>query len=176
MSEWEVLFLNYAFDKLQKIDKVVQNIFIKISMFLLFTMFVLMAIQIFRRFVLNDAYFWVEEICRTAQIWVVFLMSPVVLQRGMHPGFQGIPNLLGYKGKKTIWIISMVIVIIVGWWLTYYGILLMETSTFKSPNGIPRWVAVMPVVIGGFWSIIVAIIKIVTIIKLTPEEVIKWKL
>ncbi|GEM_PF-2948989 len=160
---------------LLRIKKGIEKIFLWLSIFLLFTIFILMLLQVFRRYVLNDAYFWVEEVCRLAQIWIVFLASPLVLKRAEHPSFGGVPACLNNKGKKLIWILSMLLVIMTGWWIGYYGIQLMYTSTYESANGIPRWMAILPAVIGGCWTVVEAVYKIITIIRLNPEEVKKWK-
>lgn len=162
-------------DVLLKIKTAVEKAYLWTGVLLIGTMAVLLLIQIFARVVLKSPFFWVEEILRLCQIWLTFIVSPLVLQRSEHPSFRAIPNLLPLAGKKFIWILSMILVVIVGWWLGFYGIRLAANSTFTSANGIPRYWAVIPVIISGFWSMVVAFYKIVLTIRITPEEAKTWK-
>ena len=134
----------------------------------------LMFCQVVARY-LNNSIFWAEEVLRLSMVWVTFLASPLVYERAEHPGFKALPNKMGILGKKSIWIISNILVAMVSWWLFYYGIKLCQSSNYISANGIPRYVFVLPAVIGGFYTLLIALVKIVQIIQLTPQEVDTWK-
>jgi TRAP-type C4-dicarboxylate transport system permease small subunit len=155
---------------------IVEKILIGVSMFMLASMACLLMTQIFCRFVLNSPLFWVEEIVRLFQIWIVFLVSPLVVRSGEHPGFKSLPNLMPLGGKKFIWILSMSLIIMVSLSIGWYGIQLCRTSTFTSANGIPRYWNIMPVIIGGFWTAVVAAQRIYKITRLTEGEAKDWKL
>ncbi|MDR3322538.1 MAG: TRAP transporter small permease [Synergistaceae bacterium] len=161
---------------LNMIVDVVEKILLWVSMFMLAAMSCLLLVQIFCRFVLNSPLFWVEEIVRLCQIWIVFLVSPLVVRRGEHPGFKALPLMLPLKGRKFIWILSMCLIILVGASIGWYGIQLSLTSNFTSANGIPRYWNIIPVVIGGFWVIVVALQKIYEIICLTEGDAENWRL
>jgi len=134
----------------------------------------LMLCQVIARF-FNNSIFWAEEVLRLSMVWITFLASPLVYNRAEHPGFKALPNRMGILGKKIIWILSNFLVAMVSWWLFYYGIELCASSNYTSANGIPRFIFVLPAVIGGAYTTIIALVKIVQIIKLTPEEVDTWK-
>ncbi len=124
---------------------------------------------------LNNSIFWAEEVLRLSLVWVTFLASPLVYDRAEHPGFKALPNRMGIFGKKSIWIISNILVALVSWWLFYYGISLCLTSNYISANGIPRYIFILPAVIGGLYTLLISLTKIVQIILLSPEGVDKWK-
>jgi C4-dicarboxylate transporter DctQ subunit len=162
-------FLNLIVEKVEKI-------LLWVSMILLAVMSCLMFAQIFCRFILHSPLFWVEEIVRLCQIWIVFLVSPLVVRQGEHPGFKAFPEILPLKAKKSVWILSMLLIILVGASIGWYGIQLCRTSTFTSANGIPRYWSIFPAIIGGFWAAVVAAQKIYQITRLTEEEAKNWKL
>lgn len=144
------------------------------SMCIMAFLTLLMFANIVGRF-LNHSIFWAEEVCRLCQVWITFLASPLVLERAEHPGFKALPNKMKTIGKKIVWISSNILVLLVNWWLFYYGVQLVQSSNYTSANGIPRFVFILPAILGGFYSMIVAIDKVVQIIKLTPEEAETWK-
>ena len=61
----------------------------------------------------------------------------------------------------------------VSWWLFYYGIKLCQSSNYISANGIPRYIFVLPAVIGGFYTLLIALVKIIQIIQLTRRLLIR---
>jgi len=58
--------------------------------FLLFalglSMALLVAVQVFCRYVLNSSLFWSEELARYLLVWLSFLGATVAYYRGLHPG------------------------------------------------------------------------------------------
>ena len=164
------------YDYFLKFKLAVDQSLIVVAMVILSTMTCLLMMQVIARYVFQAPFFWVEELARLGQIWVVFLVSPLVLKRGEHPGFKAFPKILPLFWKKFVWIFSMLMVVLVGFTIGYYGIILCQTSTFISANGIARYWAILPVVIGCLWSCVEAITKTVAIVKLSEEEARTWKL
>ncbi len=160
---------------LSKIKSGVDSLLLGLSMFLLAEMAILLLIQIFCRFILKSPLFWVEEILRMSQIWIVFLACSLVFKRSEHPGFRLIPELLPFHARKALWIFSMLLVLGIGVFMAYYGVILCKTSTFTSANGIPRYWTILPVVIGGAWTAVEAVCKIAAIVSLSREEAETWK-
>lgn len=46
------------------------------------TVVVIMSVQVFQRYFLNDPLIWAEEVCRYLLIWITFLSAGVAYQRG----------------------------------------------------------------------------------------------
>jgi TRAP-type C4-dicarboxylate transport system permease small subunit len=51
-----------------------------------FTMTVIVAVQVFCRYVLNNSLFWSEELARYLLVWLTFLGASVAYRRNVHPG------------------------------------------------------------------------------------------
>jgi TRAP-type C4-dicarboxylate transport system permease small subunit len=51
-----------------------------------FTMAVIVAVQVFSRYVLNHSLFWAEELARFLLVWLTFLGASVAYYRKAHPG------------------------------------------------------------------------------------------
>ena len=162
-------------EKFIKVKSWFDSLLLGVAMFLIAEMAILLLIQIFCRFCLNSPLFWVEEILRLSQIWIVFLACPLVFKRAEHPGFRLVPQLLPFHARKGVWVFSMLLVVLVGACMGTYGIILCKTSTFTSANGIPRYWAIIPVIIGGYWTVVEALCKIAKIVSLNRQEAETWK-
>lgn len=51
-----------------------------------FSMAILVAVQVFCRYVLNSSLFWSEELARYMLVWLSFLGATVAYYRNLHPG------------------------------------------------------------------------------------------
>ncbi len=51
-----------------------------------FSMTVIVAVQVFCRYVLNNSLFWSEELARYLLVWLTFLGASVAYHRNVHPG------------------------------------------------------------------------------------------
>ena len=51
-----------------------------------FAMAMIVAVQVFFRYVLNHSLFWSEELARYLLVWLTFLGASVAYYRGAHPG------------------------------------------------------------------------------------------
>jgi TRAP-type C4-dicarboxylate transport system permease small subunit len=51
-----------------------------------FSMALLVAAQVFARYVLNHSLFWSEELARYMLVWLTFLGASTAYKRGLHPG------------------------------------------------------------------------------------------
>jgi len=53
-----------------------------LSSFLVVALVLIMGIQVFFRYVLNDSLIWAEEVCRYILLWTTFLFAGAAFQRG----------------------------------------------------------------------------------------------
>ena len=51
-----------------------------------FSMSIIVAVQVFCRYVLNHSLFWSEELARYLLVWLTFLGASVAYRRKIHPG------------------------------------------------------------------------------------------
>lgn len=51
-----------------------------------FSMALVVALQVFFRYVLNNSLFWSEELARFLLVWLTFLGASAAYRRGVHPG------------------------------------------------------------------------------------------
>ena len=64
-------------------------------------MALLVAVQVFCRYVLNGSLFWSEELARYMLVWLSFLGATVAYYRGLHPGVDVLVRRLSGGARKT---------------------------------------------------------------------------
>ena len=62
-----------------------------------FSMALLVATQVFFRYVLNSSLFWSEELARYILVWLSFLGATVAYYRNLHPGVDTLNSMLPQK-------------------------------------------------------------------------------
>ncbi len=60
---------------------------------------VIMTVQVFARYVLNDSLIWAEELCRYLLIWITFLFIGIAFERGQFISVDALPNALTPRGR-----------------------------------------------------------------------------
>lgn len=78
------------------------KILIYIVGILLIVMTVVIALQVFSRFVLSDSLEWSEELARYLMIWLVFLAAALALRRKQLIGVEAINERLSFKAKRVL--------------------------------------------------------------------------
>ena len=96
---------------LEKLSRAV-NQWIEYSLFGLgLSMSIIVAVQVFCRYVLNHSLFWSEELARYLLVWLTFLGASVAYYRGMHPGIDVIyvrlPDTVRKAAAVTVHLLSM---------------------------------------------------------------------
>ncbi|MDK2821873.1 MAG: TRAP-type transport system small permease protein [Clostridia bacterium] len=95
-----------------KIVNFIDNITQKFIVFLLLTMTSVVLLQVFRRYVLNSALLWPEEVSRYLQIWLTFCGSAVALRKGEHVGVEAIIRLVPERIQLLIRVLFKIFVAI----------------------------------------------------------------
>jgi TRAP-type C4-dicarboxylate transport system permease small subunit len=93
---------------LNKIDKAVEHL---ISI-LLFSMLVIVCLQVFTRKILNFSLPWTEELARFLLIWITMLGSAVAVKRKAHIGIALLVQKLTGQSRKTVQLFSHVVVVV----------------------------------------------------------------
>lgn len=65
-----------------------------------FSMAILVAVQVFCRYVLNSSLFWPEELARYMLVWLSFLGATVAYYRKLHPGVDTITSKLSAPQQR----------------------------------------------------------------------------
>ncbi|PRX10722.1 UNVERIFIED_ORG: TRAP-type C4-dicarboxylate transport system permease small subunit [Martelella mediterranea] len=84
-------------------------------------MVVVILIQVFFRYVLNDALAWTEELARFLMLWMVSLMAPTAFRHG---GFVSIDTIKRFLPKKPAALLNLALLVIscvVLWWAVNIG-------------------------------------------------------
>lgn len=114
-----------------------------------FSMAVIVAVQVFFRYVLNQSLFWSEELARFMLVWLTFLGASVAYYRGVHPGIDMIFTRLSVGWQRAVAAIVHLISI------AFFGVMIVYGIQFScfvrlqiSPAlYLPKWIifAVIPV-------------------------------
>ncbi|OEU66360.1 MAG: C4-dicarboxylate ABC transporter permease [Desulfobacterales bacterium PC51MH44] len=136
---------------LEKLSRSINN-WVEFLLFGLgFSMSVIIAVQVFCRYVLNHSLFWSEELARYLLVWLTFLGASVAYYRNVHPGIDVIyarmPNSIQKITAITVHLVSM----------TLFGIMIIFGTKFSyfvrlqiSPAlNLPKWLIFTIIPISG---------------------------
>lgn len=84
-------------------------------------MAVIVAVQVFSRYVLNHSLFWSEELARFLLVWLTFLGASSAYWRGMHPGVDIIWNRMPPRMRKASAVIVHLASMILFGVMIWYG-------------------------------------------------------
>jgi TRAP-type C4-dicarboxylate transport system permease small subunit len=106
-----------------------------------FSMAVIVAVQVFFRYVLNHSLFWSEELARYLLLWLTFLGASAAYWRGVHPGVDVVSR---HLPRGAGWIS---VLIAHGAALTLFGVMIVYGTQFAyfvrlqiSPAlNLPKW-------------------------------------
>jgi TRAP-type C4-dicarboxylate transport system permease small subunit len=81
-----------------------------------FSMAMLVAVQVFCRYVLNSSLFWSEELARYMLVWLSFLGATVAYYRNVHPGVDILTSRMPATGQRIsamlVQLISMALAVV----------------------------------------------------------------
>ncbi len=114
-----------------------------------FSMAVIVAVQVFFRYVLNQSLFWSEELARFMLVWLTFLGASVAYHRGVHPGIDMLYTRLPAAWQRLtavfvhlVSIAFFVVMIVYGVQFSYFVRLQISPALY-----LPKWIifAIIPV-------------------------------
>lgn len=115
------------------------------------TMIIVVNLQVYYRYILNNSLFWSEELARFLLVWMTFLGATVAYHRGLHPGIEVLYRRLPPKFK--LWTLNFVhlsslifflVMVWYGWRFTYF--VRLQTSPALD---LPKWVIFSVIPISG---------------------------
>lgn len=138
---------------LDRFFAVVDKIFVALSFVTLAGMTLLIALQVFFRYVVHAPLAWTEELARFGFIWMTFFAGYLGARRGQHIGVELIQNLFPAGVKKGMKLVSSLAASAFFFMVAYYlinlwGKLAMQTSAALN---IPMNYIYLGMLIGSFF-------------------------
>lgn len=114
-------------------------------------MIVIVAAQVFFRYLLNHSLFWSEELARYILVWLTFLGASVAYRRGVHPSIDLFSYRLGFRGARimrfAVHLVAMVflgILVIYGAQFAYFVRLQISPAL-----QMPKWTIMLVLPVSG---------------------------
>ena len=118
---------------------------------LLASYFVLVLLQVFFRYVLNELLFWAEELVRGLLVWGVMVSSALVAASREHIRLEMLELMLPPAGRKVVVSVANALAIAFSLILLWAAIQLMDLSWLqRSPLlEVPKWTVYMSLAVGA---------------------------
>lgn len=128
----------------------------------LVAMTVMIAWQVFGRFVLNDTPTWTESVSVIVMSWMIFLGAAVGVREGFHLSFDILLHVLPDRARSGLHTVSDLVVMAFGVGMAGYGGQLAATTWGTPlPNvGWPTGVTYLAVVVGGVLIVLFAVERV----------------
>ena len=114
-------------------------------------MAVIVAVQVFFRYVLNYSLFWSEELARYILVWLTFLGTSAAYYRHAHPGVDILYSRLPSSGKRVLSVIIDIISIGFFCIMVYFGCRFAYDIRLQiSPAlSLPKWIVFSVIPLSG---------------------------
>ena len=122
-------------------------------------MTMVVASQVFSRYVLNHSLFWSEELARMILVWLTFLGSTVAYYHGFHPGVDSVFKRLPENLKRILELISylagiMLFTVMVVWGSKFAWFVKLQITPALN---LPKWIVMVVVPVCGIIFLIHAL-------------------
>lgn len=139
-----------VFPRLAPVVRALQGSTQALAVAMLAVYFVLVLLQIFFRFVLNESLFWAEELIRGLMVWGVMMASVLVGRTRSHIRVEGVELLVGERARRVLFQVCDAISIAFCVLLVIASAMLMDRVWHQmSPMlEVPKWTVYMALAIG----------------------------
>ena len=122
-----------------------------VSVVLLASYFVLVLLQVFFRYVLNESLFWAEELVRGAMLWGIMLSSALVAASRGHIRVEVLELMLPPTGRRVVVWAANVLTLAFSLTLLWAGIQFVDRTWMQqSPVlDVPKWTVYLAIPIGA---------------------------
>jgi len=126
------------------------------------TMSVLIVVQVFFRYVLQNSISWSEEIARYLFIWLIYIGISYGVKEDKHIAVEAIANMLPEKGQKVFAIISDILFLFFAVLVLFYGTqvvgMIAKSGQLSPASHIPmQLIYAAPVI--GFALVVIRLIQ-----------------
>jgi TRAP-type C4-dicarboxylate transport system permease small subunit len=122
-----------------------------VSVALLASYFVLVLLQVFFRYVLNESLFWAEEVVRGALLWGIMVTTPLVAAARGHIRIEALEVVLPPAGRRAVNWAANVLTLAFTLTLLWAGIQLIDRTWMQqSPVlDVPKWTVYLAIPVGA---------------------------
>ncbi len=140
-----------------------------ISVVLLVSYFILVLLQVFFRYVLNESLFWAEEFVRGAMLWGVMLSSPLVAASRAHIRIEILELMLPQAGRRIVVLLNDILTLAFCVTLVWAGLEFVERTWFQNSPllDVPKYTVYLAIPVG---ATIEVIFMLLTWDQYTPSE------
>ena len=130
---------------------------------------ILVAVEVFFRYVLNASISWYDEFAGYLLVWLTFWGAVLALDRGRHIGFETVLERFPILAQKLTMTIVYLLLITLQMVLVYYGWMLTTQLTGETAITLPVPIGLVYVVIPltGAMMLLICFMRIVQIWKLS---------
>ncbi|HID02272.1 MAG TPA: TRAP transporter small permease [Desulfobacterales bacterium] len=132
-----------------------------------FSMALLVAAQVFYRYVLNSSLFWSEELARYMLVWLSFFGATVAYYRNLHPGVDTITSRLSVSKQRLSRLLVHLITMALGLVMLISGVQFAWFVRIQvSPAlSIPKWIILAIIPLSGALFFVYALLFFIKTIK-----------
>lgn len=138
-----------------------------------FSMAILVAVQVFFRYVLNQSLFWSEELARYLLVWLTFLGASCAYYRRVHPGVDVLYDRMPASMRKGCEVVIHLasiglfgVMIVYGYQFAHF-VRLQTTPALQ----LPKWLVMGIIPVSGLVFLIHAISFLLDTLKRSPHDV-----
>jgi TRAP-type C4-dicarboxylate transport system permease small subunit len=130
---------------------------------------ILVAVEVFFRYVLNASISWYDEFAGYLLVWVTFWGAVLALDRGRHIGFETVVERFPIVAQKLVMTIVYLLLITLQVVLVYYGWMLTTQLSGETAITLPVPIGLVYVVlpVTGAMMLLICVMRIVQIWKLS---------
>jgi TRAP-type C4-dicarboxylate transport system permease small subunit len=130
---------------------------------------ILVAVEVFFRYVLNASISWYDEFAGYLLVWVTFWGAVLALDRGRHIGFETVVERFPILAQKLVMTIVYLLLITLQVVLVYYGWMLTTQLSGETAITLPVPIGLVYVVlpVTGAMMLLICVMRIVQIWKLS---------
>jgi TRAP-type C4-dicarboxylate transport system permease small subunit len=123
---------------------------------------IVLMLQVFARFILNDPFSWSEELARYLQVWLVLLGAAICMQRGTHISIDYITSQLPPMLERGLAILMNLVVIGYLLVIVRFSAELVEAASFQTTPAmqIPMWAVYISIPIGGVLLLVESLVTL----------------
>jgi TRAP-type C4-dicarboxylate transport system permease small subunit len=129
---------------------------------------IIVAVEVFFRYVLNSSISWYDEFAGYLLVWVTFWGAVLALDRGRHIGFETVVERFPVLAQKVVMTLVYFLIITLQVVIVYYGWMLTTELSGETAITLPIPIGVVYMVlpITGAMMLVICLIRIVAIWRL----------
>ena len=114
-------------------------------------MVIVVAAQVFCRYVLNHSLFWSEELARYLLVWLTFLGATVAFHRGVHPSIDILQARVGPATARAMAIAGFLAALLFFGVLSVYGLQFayFVRAQISPALQMPKWIVLLALPLSG---------------------------